>query len=79
MNFKLTKYKTIISIAIPIIIFIIISQLPKMLNGNKIPNLIQKYLAMYDLSNLFGIGNIAIIIIEALIIYLIWSLIQEKV
>lgn len=76
MNFKLTKIKVIISVAIPIILFIIIMQLPVLLNNS--PKIIQYYLNMYRFDNILSLGNIFLVIIEILIIYLIWSLIQKK-
>tara|TARA_Y100000310_G_C20506636_1_gene726719 strand:- start:302 stop:574 length:273 start_codon:yes stop_codon:yes gene_type:complete len=79
MNFKLTKLKIIGSIIIPIIIWILVFVL-----GGKgtllvnVPSILRGFLSLHDLGNIFGFGNISLFIIEIIIIYFIWSLIQKK-
>ena len=79
MNFKLTKGKLIGSIIIPVISWILVFIL-----GSKgtlltnVPSIIRSFLELHNLGNIFGLGNISLFIIETIIIYLIWSLIQKK-
>jgi len=79
MNFKLKKWKLIISIVIPLILWIGIIALSRsgILLYN-IPGFIQQFLSLHDLVNLLDIGNLFLFLIEVIIIYLISSLFDKK-
>jgi len=75
MNFKLTKGKIITSIVIPALIWASV-----IIFGQSLGNIdaIRSFLAIHNFSNIFAFGNIALFIIEIIIIYLIISLFQKK-
>ncbi len=74
MNFKLTKGKEIISIIIPIILWVLVFTL----RFENPPLIIRSFLEIHNGDNLFSFGNISLFIIEVVIIYLILSVIQKK-
>ena len=79
MNFRFTKIKVIGSIAIPVIVWIIIfiiGGINSLLEN--IPEIISKFLSVHDIENIFSFGNISLFIIEIMVVYVIWSLIQKK-
>ncbi len=75
MNFKITKGKIITSILIPVLIWAAIILFGQSLS--KI-DLITGFLAIHNIGNIFAFGNIALFVIEVIIIYLIVSIFQKK-
>jgi hypothetical protein len=79
MNFKLTKGKAVISITIPVALWVSLFFMSQVvLNGENTPFFIIRFLGMHNLNNLFSFGNISIFLIEVLAIYLILSIFQKK-
>lgn len=74
MNLRFTKLKFVFSLIIPIALWIIV------LNVNFInpPKIIQNFLDLHDLNNLLSGGNIVLFLIEAIIAYLLLSLIHRR-
>lgn len=75
MDFKLTKLKVIGSIFITLLFWIILAIFSSGVNS---PNLFTNFLQFHNFVSIFSIGNIFLFIIELIIVYLIWSLIQKK-
>jgi len=77
MNFKITKGKAIVSIVIPVILWILIITIGRTLSSIQ-SGIIMRFLQIHNLNNLFSFGNISLFIIEVIIIYLILSIFQKK-
>jgi len=75
MNFKITKIKSIGSIIINIILWVVLV-LQGFLSSTS-PNWLS-FLAVIDLNNVLSSGNIFLFIASLVIIYVIWSLIDRK-
>ena len=76
MNFKITKIKSIGSIIINIILWVVLV-LQGFLSSSTSPSWLS-FLAVIDLNNVLSSGNIFLFIASLVIIYVIWSLIDRK-
>jgi hypothetical protein len=78
MNFRLTKLKVIFSFIIPLVIFIVIIILSfyRLLIG--LPNFFRYFFDLYETRKIFDIGNIILLLIEIVGVYLISSLFGKK-
>lgn len=76
MQFKITKMKMIGSILIPLIIEILVFIIGSSFTNP--PSFIRAFLEIHNLVNIFSIGNLSLLIIEIIIVYLIWSLFQKE-
>lgn len=80
MNFRLTLGKIIGMVLVPVSIWILVFVYAYVTVRNLayVPfPLIVSFFGLHDLNNLFSLGNIFIFAVEALIIYLILSLLQK--
>jgi uncharacterized membrane-anchored protein len=75
MNLRPTKFKVIASIVISLLLWIILA-LFKSISLKS--NFLMKFVNMHNFSNLFSLGNIALFIIEAIVVYLIISVFHKK-
>jgi hypothetical protein len=74
MNLRPAKAKVIFSILIPLISWIIVY----FVKFSNAPQIIQDFLNLHDLVNLFSKGNIILFVIEFVIIYLILSVFHRR-
>ena len=76
MDFKFRKIKVIVSIIIPLVIWILIFTLGP--SWNNPPAIIRSFLEIHNRIYIFAFGNISLFIMEVAIIYVLWSLFQKK-
>jgi hypothetical protein len=77
MNFRPTKWKVILSIAIPVILWVLAIITLKIMIDRSSDNL-PSYLGDLKLAPIMNLNDISIPIIGIIIIYLIWSIVQKK-
>lgn len=76
MNFRFTKGKVIGSVVITLVVWILVFTIgPSYSNP---PSFIRGFLEIHNGVNIFSLGNISLFIIELIIVYIIWSLIQKR-
>ena len=82
MNFKLKKWKVIVSVAVAIIswvIFIVyLMNSRSLINADKVPGFIIQFINTINLGNLLNAENIFLFIIEVIMIYILISLFDRK-
>jgi lipoprotein signal peptidase len=78
MNLKLTKGKAIISIIIPIILWVLVFSIINTSWITNFPAFVIRFLVMHNTGNLFSTDNIVLFIIEIVVVYLILSIFQKK-
>jgi hypothetical protein len=83
MNLRLTKFKVIASIVIPLLFWIILFFLSKVVlgsynGGTIIPNFLVKFFVLHNFSSLFSLGNIFLFLVEILVVYLVISIFHKK-
>ncbi|MEK6758086.1 MAG: hypothetical protein AABX88_03065 [Nanoarchaeota archaeon] len=76
MNFAFRKAKVIGSLVIPLIIWVFAF----IVKGSvaSFPGIINSFLGLHDMTNLFGTGNIILFVGEIIVVYMIWSLFQRQ-
>jgi len=75
MNLKFTKRKVIGSVIITIVLWILLLILNTFMLIN-IP-LISGFLELHNMAQILSLGNLFLFIIEMVVVYIIWSLIEK--
>lgn len=87
MNFRFTKWKTISSLVIDVLIWVVIFLISMIsiaasVNPPLYLRIIIKFLEIHNMtlasSGIFSLGNIFLFIVYFAVIYVIWSLFQRK-
>lgn len=83
MNLRPTKFKMIASIVIPLLFWVFLFFLSKIVlgsytGGTIIPNLLVKFFVLHNFSSLFSLGNIVLFLVEILVVYLVISVFHKK-
>jgi hypothetical protein len=77
MNFRFTKGKVIAIFAVLIVIWVFVFAVFRRVN-NSLPQFLIKFFGMHDTANVFAAGNIILFVIEFVVLYLVFSLLQLK-